>query len=57
MASIEEQSDKFAKSQITTNVEVEQGRLEELPEDVDEKVEYDYESERSPFPEGTYSYK
>ncbi|RMZ48333.1 hypothetical protein AFCA_008519 [Aspergillus flavus] len=51
MASTEEQSDKTAKSQITTNVEVEQGHLDELSEDIDEKVEYDYESERSPFPE------
>lgn len=54
MASTEEQSDKTAKSQITTNVEVEQGHLDELPEDIDEKVEYDYESERSPFAEGVY---
>jgi hypothetical protein len=43
-------------AQVSADVEVEQGRLEETTQDFDnvEEKEYDYDSERSPFPEGPY---
>ncbi|KAE8356743.1 OPT oligopeptide transporter protein-domain-containing protein [Aspergillus coremiiformis] len=51
MTSIEERTHAAPKSKTSTNVEVAQGNLDECSLDLDEKIEYDYESERSPFPE------
>jgi hypothetical protein len=54
MASKEGKIDETVKSHVTTKVEVEQGHVDELCLDTNEDIEYDYDSERSPFAEGLY---
>lgn len=54
MASKEQTVEKTVEPEVNIDFEPETGRLEEIhqSDDADEKRIFDYDSERSPFPEG-----